>query len=300
MYVPKVLAEGKVLYRDIWYLYGPVAPYFNTLLFRVFGVRLTVLYVAGSVAALGSAVFLYLSGTELAFPVAGWCAGAAVISQGFHPTTFCFPVPYSFAAAYGCVVACLFVWLLIRASRSSSSGGWVFVAGLAAAIALLLKLEHGAACYASLGLMVTLRQVRQMNWKRLFRDIIALIPGVALCIVAIVLLVSLRGTDFIVHENLASWPTAYFMKTYGKEWLTVTGFALNGNSLFEAGTNTLVYAATMITAYLVVRDPQGSQKFVIARTALLLAAFAGLCALFFSSPKTFVAALYPPAMTLYL
>src|SRR5215831_4354737 len=27
MYVPKVLAEGKVLYRDIWYLYGPVAPY---------------------------------------------------------------------------------------------------------------------------------------------------------------------------------------------------------------------------------------------------------------------------------
>ena len=25
-----------------------------------------------------------------------------MISQGFHPTTFCFPVPYSFAAAYGC------------------------------------------------------------------------------------------------------------------------------------------------------------------------------------------------------
>src|SRR5882762_6715421 len=27
LYVPAVLLEGKMLYRDIWYLYGPAGPY---------------------------------------------------------------------------------------------------------------------------------------------------------------------------------------------------------------------------------------------------------------------------------
>jgi hypothetical protein len=44
MYVPWLLAEGKTLYRDVWFLYGPAAPYFNGYLFRLFGVQLNVLY----------------------------------------------------------------------------------------------------------------------------------------------------------------------------------------------------------------------------------------------------------------
>src|SRR6202022_3560904 len=31
MYVPAVLSTGKMLYRDIWFMYGPAAPYFNSL-----------------------------------------------------------------------------------------------------------------------------------------------------------------------------------------------------------------------------------------------------------------------------
>jgi hypothetical protein len=122
MYVPRVVAEGKVLYRDIWYPYGPAGPYFNALLFRIFGVHLAVLYIAGSLAALGSSIFLYLSGIEFSFPLAGWCAGAVVIVQPFVPTRFSFPVPYSFAAVYGCLVGCVFVWLLIRECRSPNRG----------------------------------------------------------------------------------------------------------------------------------------------------------------------------------
>jgi hypothetical protein len=39
MYVPAVLSEGKMLYRDVWYLYGPAGPYVNSFLFRLFGVH---------------------------------------------------------------------------------------------------------------------------------------------------------------------------------------------------------------------------------------------------------------------
>src|SRR5579862_5308631 len=62
MYVPSVLAQGKMLYRDIWFLYGPAAPYFNSYLFRIFGLRLEVLYWAGSISALACALLLFLSG----------------------------------------------------------------------------------------------------------------------------------------------------------------------------------------------------------------------------------------------
>ena len=40
MYVPAVLAEGRTLYREVWFPYPPAAPYFNSWLFRLFGTHL--------------------------------------------------------------------------------------------------------------------------------------------------------------------------------------------------------------------------------------------------------------------
>src|SRR5579872_6978249 len=35
MYVPAMLAQGKMLYRDLWYPYMPLAPYLEALFFRI-------------------------------------------------------------------------------------------------------------------------------------------------------------------------------------------------------------------------------------------------------------------------
>src|SRR5260370_22670107 len=85
MYVPALLAEGKLLYRDVWFMYGPAAPYFTSYLFRLFGVHLNVLYWAGSLSALGSAMFLYLIGMRLSSWLVGWTAGAVGLFESFHP-----------------------------------------------------------------------------------------------------------------------------------------------------------------------------------------------------------------------
>src|SRR5580658_3080469 len=71
MYVPALLAEGKVLYRDAWFSYGPASAYVNGYLFRLFGVHLNVLFWAGCLSALGSAIFLYLAGMRLS----SWLVG---------------------------------------------------------------------------------------------------------------------------------------------------------------------------------------------------------------------------------
>ena len=41
LYVPWRLAEGAILYRDVAYFNGPFSPYFNAVLFRVFGTSMT-------------------------------------------------------------------------------------------------------------------------------------------------------------------------------------------------------------------------------------------------------------------
>jgi hypothetical protein len=109
MYIPALLAQGKVLYRDVWYPYGPAAPYFNSYLFRMFGVNLNVLYWAGSLSALCSAIFLYLVGRRLSSWGVGLTAGAILLLQAFQPSLFSFPLPYSFGTVYGCVLGCFFL-----------------------------------------------------------------------------------------------------------------------------------------------------------------------------------------------
>ncbi len=233
MYVPLLLAEGKQLYRDTFFSFGPAAPYFNSYLFRLFGIQLSVLYWAGSLSALGSAILLYLTGMRLSSWIMGWTAGAVVMMEAFHPSLFCFPLPYSFAAVYGCLVGCLFVLLVITAS-ASARWSWIFAAGSVAAAALLIKPEYGIACYGTLGLLVALRYFSGRSWRLLRNDVLAILPGVLICCLVIRWMVSIAGVDFITHENILSWPTSYFMRTYGKMWLARNGFTVSAPAFAEA------------------------------------------------------------------
>src|SRR5260370_36285382 len=225
MYVATVLSEGKLLYRDVWFLNGPAAPYLNSFLFRLFGVHLNVLYWAGALSALGSAIFLYLTGMRLSSWLAGFSAGAVLLLEAFHPTIFCFPLPYSYCAVYGCLTACLFLWLAVEAI-SSRGWGWMFGAGMAAAAALLLKLEFGTACYLTLGFLIVARGVQERSWRSIPRDVIAILPGVLICALVIRWMISIAGVNFILEENFMTWPSSYFMTVYCKYLLGHTGVML--------------------------------------------------------------------------
>jgi hypothetical protein len=78
--------QGKTLYRDLWYPYGPLAPYLNSVLYRFAGVDLAVLYWAGSLSALACAVLLYLIGMQLSSWLAGWTAAAVLLGEAFQAT----------------------------------------------------------------------------------------------------------------------------------------------------------------------------------------------------------------------
>jgi len=273
MYVPVALAQGKMLYRDIAYPYPPLAPYFNALLFRLLGVHLEVLYWAGSLSALGSAILLFLTGKRLSFGIAGWSAGAALLFEAFRCSLFSFPLPYSYASVYGCAVACLFCWILTRVT-TSPRGMWKFAAATTAALALVLKLEFGAACYAVLALLIAAECLRERTWKALWRWLLAALPGAAACCGVIAWMVSIRGVHFITHENMDSWPSSYFMRTYGELWLKGTGFDLSLHAFGVAAAQLAALGCVVAALRWIFRRLQGSEQRLILWIALTVAAMA--------------------------
>jgi hypothetical protein len=146
IYVSVVLKDGGTLYRDVWYPFGPISPYVNAALFGIFGVHIFVPYAVGIISALASAVFIFLAGIELGFPLASWATGAVVVPQALEPGWSSFALPYSSAAVYACLFSCAFLWILLR---GLISGGWLWSVslGILAAMALLSKPEFGPACF---------------------------------------------------------------------------------------------------------------------------------------------------------
>lgn len=267
MYLPALLSSGKMLYRDAWYMAGPASQYFNSYLFRLFGVHLNVLYWAGSLSALGSALFLYLAGISLGSWVAGWTSGAVVLIQAFGRGLFGFPLPYSFAAVYGCLSACVFLWLTMQAMQSGE-WGWLLGAGTAAAVALLLKLEFGMACYGGLVLLMVAESVRMRSWKPIRNWALAILPGASVCALVARWMISIAGADFITQENFMTWPTSYFMKVYGKMWLAQTGFDLRGQVLLEACGRTLTFAGIAIGLHVLLHQQRRRSGLVLASAGM--------------------------------
>ncbi len=270
LYVPAMLAEGKQLYRDLWFPFGPGAPYFTSFLFRVFGARLNVLYWAGSLSALGSAIFLYLIGLRLSYGLAGWAAGAVLLLEAFQPSVFCFPLPYSSAAVYGCFVGCLFLWLVVGTALSGSRLT-LFFAAAAAAVALLLKPEFGLASYGCLALLIAMRFLSRWSWKNLARDIAVVLPGIAVCSLVIGWMVSIAGAEFITQENIQSWPTSYFLKTYGKAWLAGTGFTISGPAFVDAFHRAIPAAAVLLSLCILLRWRGFDRRALLGKALLVLA-----------------------------
>lgn len=252
MYVPAMLAEGKVLYRDTLFTYGPAAPYLTGYLYQLFGVNLNVLYWAGALSALGSSTLLCLIGTRLSCRSVGWAAGAVVLLEAFEPSLFCFPLPYASAAVYGCFTGCLFLWLVVNASFSRASL-CLFPAGLAAAVALLLKPEFGIACYCTLALLIGARGLIWRSGRVFATDIFAILPGFILCGLVIRWMVSIAGVEFITQENILSWPTSYFMRTYGKMWLERSGFALSRLAFLSAFHRSISVAVVLVALYVLLK-----------------------------------------------
>jgi hypothetical protein len=139
LYAPELVLRGRTAYRDFDWMYAPLSPYLDALVYRVAGVRYDALQAWGCGLFFLIIVLLYQIGAILATPLP---ALAVIVPFILFSDCWLGFVPYSFAATYANLAGLLAFALLARPSRDGSP--WrIAAAGVAVGFCCLSKLEFG-------------------------------------------------------------------------------------------------------------------------------------------------------------
>ncbi len=137
---PRRILHGETLYSDLRFNYGPLSPYLNSLLYRLFGVHLEVLAAAGVLSSILAGLTLYalarrfisrLGATAVVLAFFYICAFSHYDRRGI----FNWVLPHTFAATYGMLAALLslyFLVLYVHERRSVHQALSAFFLGIAA------------------------------------------------------------------------------------------------------------------------------------------------------------------------
>jgi hypothetical protein len=224
IYVPVAILQGKLLFRDIWYMYGPLAPYVQALLFRIFGIHLTVLYLFGLALTIGSAISTFeIAGQFDLDLVPRLVAPLFFLSEAFYPFIFNFVFPYSYAASLAAFLGLACVYFVIRHARQGRPTD-LAAAALIASFALLAKLEFGVACLGSLGFDLLVRCWIDRSLRTLKTNLPVCLAGLSPALAGYGWFTWKLSVKTIFFDNWVSTPGTYFMRTFGKRMIPAQGF----------------------------------------------------------------------------
>lgn len=104
IYYPQEILNGKVLYKDLFCIYGPFAYLFNALLYKIFTPNLGTLYFAGGMCSIAIVSGVYLISRKFLSEFLSLILGIFTIIFGIcAPHLFNYTLPYSFGMLYGTV-----------------------------------------------------------------------------------------------------------------------------------------------------------------------------------------------------
>lgn len=240
LYVPAEILKGKMLFRDLWYMYGPLAPYVQAFLFWIFGVQLTVLYVFGLALAIGSALVTF----EIARRFQLGLVGSTVPSlffliESFYPNIRNFVFPYSYAASLAAFlgIACLFFVLRHASGLRALDLGLAAVLG---SLVILTKQEFGVACLALLAFEIAGCYWARRSSPELLRNIAVCFAGMLPAIAGYGWFLWKLSARVLFFENWISTPGTYFMRTFGKFTIPAQGLRFIPSELLLATEYTLL------------------------------------------------------------
>ncbi len=142
--MPFRLMNGEWLYRDVHYLYTPFSPYFNSLLYRVFGPHLDTLAFSGIVWSIVLSFLCYRISCKLMPAFEAVLATCLVIVLCIFKPAGNLILPYSFGALHGTVFSVASVLFLMRYAEKRNALNLI-VCGLFIGLAGIAKQEFAFA-----------------------------------------------------------------------------------------------------------------------------------------------------------
>jgi len=205
-YIAWQLAAGKTLYTDIAYFQGPLSPYVNSVLFRLFGVSLTALMVGNLVFIAGILFLLHqlLAAISDRLTAAAGCltfVGVFGFAQYVPYGNYNFVCPYTPELTHGVALSLLGIWFLSRYARRHRPGA-IAGAGISTGLVFLTRVELFLPAFlaitAGLGLVLCSEKTtpaRRLRAMGLFLGCVCVPP------LAAIALLSLKMS---AHQALAS------------------------------------------------------------------------------------------------
>ena len=201
---PLRLASGEMLYSGVRHIYGPLSPYVNALLYRIFGPSLGVLYADGIVTAMIILTVVYWLSRRLMGRSASTAATLSVMWLCAFKQAGNYVLPYSYSALHGCALGLVSLALLIRfiERRESSKPRYAMLAlsGTVAGLAILAKTEMGLAALSAgiAGVALTCSP----NVRRIpVHGLVYLAPAFLLVLGVYGYFVARTGWNTIAHES---------------------------------------------------------------------------------------------------
>ncbi len=155
------ISEGKVLFKDLTYYYGPFSPMVNAAIFKLFGVSLTAIILFNFILFITCSFFIYKIFSKACDRATG-CILALIflLLFGFAqyvPTgNFNFIAPYKTEILHGLLASLIMIYLMERVF-SGVNGPLVWIAiGVCAGVSLLTSGEISMATLAALGVGLTI------------------------------------------------------------------------------------------------------------------------------------------------
>jgi 4-amino-4-deoxy-L-arabinose transferase-like glycosyltransferase len=198
MDLPLRLMNGELLYRDVHYLYPPLSPYLNSLLYRIFGAHLDVLQASGAICAVLMVWMCYRIARRLMTPSESALAVIAVILVCVFKPTGNLIWPYAFAALHSMVFALGALLLALRYAENEKRGE-LAAAGVLIGLAAITKQEFAMAAACAVAAAVV--WLRRADFKRLATDLaLAAAPAALVALPVYAALLTLIGRKIIVED----------------------------------------------------------------------------------------------------
>ncbi|MBK9708466.1 MAG: glycosyltransferase family 39 protein [Acidobacteria bacterium] len=191
------LLRGEVLYRDISYLYPPLAPYLNSAL-SGFGPHLDVLHCAGIICSILIVVISYSIARRILDRTGSSIAVSAIIVLCLFKPSGNLISPYAFAALYGMIFSLATLLVSLRYAETKNDRELIS-AGILIGLAVITKQEFGLA--SAITITGTLTFIYRNQWKFFIRNLlVAAIPAMLIALPVYSFLIWHIGWRTIVED----------------------------------------------------------------------------------------------------
>ena len=162
VYYPQEILNGKVLYKDLFNIYGPLAYQINALWYMVFGAKLSTLYGIGTCCSILVVSGIYLVAQKFLSKFLSFAIGVFTIAVGVATTSlFNFNFPYSWAVLYGLVAFLFSLYFLLKFSDDKNVQN-LCISSFLGGVAVTCKYDFLLYAFIILAIIV-----RSKNWKAL-------------------------------------------------------------------------------------------------------------------------------------